>query len=94
MRRLFLFTLLLPSLSWLLWASCESDNYRDVLPLRSFDAGSKDGGGYIAPDLATPQDMTKPPVMDMAVQPDLTVVPDGSGSPDGAAATDAGNDLS
>ncbi len=71
MRRAFFLAAALPaaSLCWLLWmASCERDNYRTELPLRSYDAAPKDLASgppkdAATPDLRTPSDMTSAPDM-------------------------------
>ena len=56
MRRWVFFALLTPAVCGLLWAvSCEKDNYRDELPLRSYDAA--------------PQDLVRPP-LDLTPMPD------------------------
>jgi hypothetical protein len=59
MRRLLLIALLVPATIWLFavaWVSC-ADDYRDALPLRTFDGAAKDPGR----DLAAPfVDLTKP----------------------------------
>lgn len=82
MRRLFFLAAVLPlaSLGWLLWtASCERDNYRQELPLRSFDAAPKDPSRDAStPDLRSPADMATPP--DLATVPDLSMPPDLSSS--------------
>mgnify|MGYP007115154206 CR=1 FL=1 len=49
MRRLLFFAVLVPAACWLLWASCQSDDYRDTLPLRSFDAAPREGGAPSPP---------------------------------------------
>jgi hypothetical protein len=55
MRRLLLFAVLVPAACWLFWASCESDDYRTTLPLRSFDAAPREGGSPTGmPDLSRP----------------------------------------
>lgn len=90
MRRLLLLALVAPAALLLLvgaWASC-SDDYRDVLPFRGFDAA--------------PQDMTRdlivPPPADMARPADLNGGSDGGAGDAGtgdagtgdAGASDAG----
>lgn len=82
MRRVFFVAAVLPafSLGWLLWmASCERDNYRNELPLRSYDAAPKDlvtvpPKDAATPDLRTPVDMAAAPDMatsDMDPAPDM-----------------------
>ena len=56
MRRLLVFAVLVPACCWLLWTSCQSDDYRDTLPLRSFDAAPREAGAP-KPDLALPADL-------------------------------------
>ena len=64
MRRLLLLALLVPATIWLFavaWVSC-ADDYRDALPLRTFDGAAKEPGR----DLTAPfVDLTKP--ADMSV---------------------------
>jgi hypothetical protein len=70
MRRLSLFSLALSSLAlgWLLHSSsCQEDRFREELPLRGFDAGTKDLS-------KGPPDLT--PAADLATPPDLTALPD------------------
>ena len=77
MRRAFFLAAALPtvSLGWLLWTSaCENDNYRDELPLRSYDAAPKDLASAppqdaATPDLKTPDDMSTP--SDMSPMSDM-----------------------
>lgn len=60
MRRLLILAVLVPACCWLFWASCQSDDYRDTLPLRSFDAAPREAGAAGKPDLATAGDLAKP----------------------------------
>lgn len=60
MRRLLILAVLVPACCWLFWASCQSDDYRDTLPLRSFDAAPREGGTASKPDLAAAADLAKP----------------------------------
>ncbi len=60
MRRLLILAVLVPACCWLFWASCQSDDYRDTLPLRSFDAAPREGGASSKPDLAAAADLAKP----------------------------------
>lgn len=65
MRRLLLLALLVPATIWLLavaWVSC-ADEYRDVLPLRTFDGAVTDREG---------RDLTGPPVIDLAKPADMS----------------------
>lgn len=76
MRRLLLFAVLVPAACWLLWTACEHDDYRDTLPLRSFDAAPREAGPpHSQPDLARPDQAQ----------------PDQSQGPADMAASDAGN---
>lgn len=79
MRRLLLFALPASAALWLFvgaWASCVSDDYRDVLPFRGYDAAPRDPAGQ---DLSsTPVDMTRPAA-------DLGGTGDGGGTVDGGA---------
>lgn len=59
MRRLLILAVLVPACCWLFWASCQSDDYRDTLPLRSFDAAPREAGAA-KPDLAAAVDLAKP----------------------------------
>jgi hypothetical protein len=80
MRRLLLFALPASAALWLFvgaWASCVSDDYRDVLPFRGYDAAPRDLAGQ---DLGSaPVDMTRPAV-------DLGGTGDGGGTVDGGTA--------
>jgi len=60
MRRLLFLAVLVPAACWLLWASCQSDDYRDTLPLRSFDAAPREGGPPSPPDLVAAADLARP----------------------------------
>ncbi len=60
MRRLLFFAMLLPAACWLLWASCQADDYRDTLPLRSFDAAPREAGPASPPDLTAAADLARP----------------------------------
>lgn len=60
MRRLLFLAVLVPAACWLLWASCQSDDYRDTLPLRSFDAAPREGGPPSPPDLLAATDLARP----------------------------------
>lgn len=60
MRRLLLLAVLVPASCWLFWASCQSDDYRDTLPLRNFDAAPKEAGPPKSPDLAAAADLARP----------------------------------
>lgn len=60
MRRLLFLAMLLPAACWLLWASCQADDYRDTLPLRSFDAAPREAGPASPPDLTAAADLAKP----------------------------------
>ena len=60
MRRLLLLTVLVPACCWLFWASCQSDDYRDTLPLRNFDAAPREAGPLQSLDLATAVDLARP----------------------------------
>ena len=55
MRRLLLLFVLVPTFSWLLWASCQSDDYRSTLPFRVFDAAPREAGAL--PDLTAQADL-------------------------------------
>lgn len=82
MRRLLLLALLVPATIWLLavaWVSC-ADDYRDVLPLRTFDGATKDLVG---------RDLTAPPLLDLAKPADLSAT-DAATPGDGM--TDGGTD--
>lgn len=86
MRRWVLLALLTPAVCGLLWVvSCENDNYRDELPLRSYDAAPQD---LVRP----PPDLT--PVPDQRAPGDLSAPADlGAGDMTGTADL-AGRDLS
>lgn len=60
MRRLLILAVLVPACCWLFWASCQSDDYRDTLPLRSFDAAPREAGAPGKPDLAAAVDLATP----------------------------------
>jgi hypothetical protein len=61
MRRLLIFAAVVPASCWLLWASCQSDDYRDTLPLRSFDAAPREAGPPASPpDLTLAVDIGRP----------------------------------
>lgn len=59
MRRLLILAVLVPACCWLFWASCQSDDYRDTLPLRSFDAAPREGGAPVKSDLAVVVDLAR-----------------------------------
>lgn len=84
MRRLLLFALPASAALWLFvgaWASCVSDDYRDVLPFRGYDAAPRDLAGQ---DLgSSPADMTRP-------AGDLGGAADGGGAVDGGGTVDGG----
>ena len=71
MRRLYLFLSFVMATAWLLWAACETDDYRSVLPLRPLDGGP-------AADLL--------PRPDQGSVTDGGTITDGGQLPDGAVA--------
>ncbi len=79
-RRLLLLFVLVPSFGWVFWASCQSDDYRDTLPFRVFDA---------AP--ASPADLSVQADLSRADQgaPDLQSTVDGGAGDAGG--SDAGS---
>jgi hypothetical protein len=90
MRRLLLFILLVPACCWLLWAACESDDYRDTLPLRSYDAAPREGGAPTPrPDLSQPDLGAWDQGTTDQGQPDLPAGDAATGA-DGGGAGDAG----
>lgn len=93
MRRLLFFAVLVPAACWLLWASCQSDDYRDTLPLRSFDAAPREGGAPSPPDLIAAVDLARPDQGPADLQPSDGGASDAGASDAGAAdagASDAG----
>ena len=85
MRRLLFFAVLVPAACWLLWASCQSDDYRDTLPLRSFDAAPREGGAPSPPDLVAPADLARPDQGPADLQPSDGGPTDGSPTDSGPA---------
>ena len=86
MRRLLFFAVLVPAACWLLWASCQADDYRDTLPLRSFDAAPREGGAPSPPDLIAAADLARP---DLPAQGSADLPPSDCRASD-AGAADAG----
>ncbi len=89
MRRLLFLAVLVPAACWLLWASCQSDDYRDTLPLRSFDAAP--GGSPSPPDLVAATDLARPDQGPADLQPSDAGAADGGavdGGPGDAGASD------
>jgi hypothetical protein len=89
MRRLLLLALLVPATIWLFavaWISC-GDDYRDVLPLRGYDAAPRDLTGR---DLTGPiDDLSRPNDLSDGAMPGDAATPDG-GMTDGGM-TDGGS---
>lgn len=93
MRRLYLFLSFVMATAWLLWAACETDDYRSVLPLRPLDGGPVAVPTDMPVDLATPADLSKPdlaPSQDLPPAADLLPRPDQGGVTDGGTITDGG----
>ena len=89
MRRLLFFAVLVPAACWLLWASCQSDDYRDTLPLRSFDAAPREGGAPSPPDLIAAVDLARP---DLPDQGPADLQPSDGGAADAGAADGGASD--
>lgn len=84
-RRLLLLFVLVPSFGWVFWASCQSDDYRDTLPFRVFDAAP------VSPaDLSVQADLSR---ADQGAPDLLATVDGGAGDAGGsdAGSSDAGS---
>lgn len=93
MRRLLLLALLVPTFGWLFWAACQSDDYRDTLPLRSFDAAPREAGATNLPDLSTVRpDLGGPGDLGRPDQGLADLPPAGDGGAVDAGGNDGGSD--
>lgn len=94
MRRLYLVVTFLCASAWLIWSACERDDYRNELPLRPLDGGTRPSPTDLPVDSAKPvlldagadlppsQDL--PAAVDMPASTDMKSPSDGGSTSDGA----------